>query len=147
LIKKYRYEENFVPSELILIRHGEVDANLYRKVIGYKDPPLNKQGYLSAERTVIYLQREEYISAIYSSPRKKAKNIAKIVALYFGLTPIIEISLREWDNKRNICGTDRFIYLWTFHLSHILLTYSWILITRARIPSLYFFDQDFSNII
>lgn len=136
-----------MPTELILIRHGEVDTNLFRKVIGYKDPPLNKKGYLSAERAARYLQFEGNISAIYSSPLQRAQNTANIIASLIGLTTVIEISLREWDYQRNIRVFDRFLYLCTYQLSQIPSYYLWALKARARNSSLHSFEQDVSNVV
>ncbi|HOP56571.1 MAG TPA: histidine phosphatase family protein [Bacillota bacterium] len=67
-------------NELILIRHGETDANRNYVVQGRFDNPLNEYGMKQALETGKFLrQRKEKIDLVFSSPLKRAFMTARLI--------------------------------------------------------------------
>ncbi|MDD4355139.1 MAG: histidine phosphatase family protein [Candidatus Izemoplasmatales bacterium] len=67
-------------NELIMVRHGETDANHQYLVQGRTDNPLNAVGKEQAVQTArFFLSRKEGFSAIYSSPLTRAFETAEII--------------------------------------------------------------------
>jgi len=64
---------------LILVRHGQTDWNVNGRYMGWTDEPLNEEGLRQAERLGRRLERWP-ISAVYSSPLKRAWRTAEIIA-------------------------------------------------------------------
>ncbi|GGM78267.1 hypothetical protein GCM10007108_15530 [Thermogymnomonas acidicola] len=71
--------------KLILLRHGQTDQNRSDRWQGVQDPDLNEVGLRQAELASAAL-RKYGISRILSSPLKRAKQTAAIVAREAGLT-------------------------------------------------------------
>ena len=69
---------------LYLVRHGETDWNLQRRIQGSTDIPLNETGRLQARRTGALLARRSW-DAIISSPLVRAAETATIIADELGL--------------------------------------------------------------
>lgn len=69
---------------LYLVRHGETDWNLQRRIQGSTDIPLNETGRLQARRTGSLLARRSW-DAIISSPLVRAVETATIIADELGL--------------------------------------------------------------
>jgi broad specificity phosphatase PhoE len=66
-------------ATLILVRHGQTDWNVNGRYMGWTDEPLNEEGLRQAERLGRRLERWP-ISAVYSSPLKRARRTAEVVA-------------------------------------------------------------------
>ncbi len=82
-------------ARIILIRHGETDWNLERRIQGgSSNPPLNAKGREQAESLAQRLEEEE-IQAIYSSPLQRGLDTARVIARYHKIEVAIEPSLRE----------------------------------------------------
>lgn len=81
---------------LILVRHGQTDANLKRVLQGQSDGPLNATGLQQAERLARHL-KDFAIDRIISSPLRRAQETAAAVARYHGLPVQTDPRLREWD--------------------------------------------------
>lgn len=82
-------------TKIILVRHGETDWNLTRRIQGgSSDTPLNDNGRQQAEKIAQRLRSED-IKAIYSSPLQRALYTASAIASHHGLEVSIEKSLRE----------------------------------------------------
>ena len=82
-------------TKIILVRHGETDWNLARRIQGgSSDVPLNVNGKQQAERIALRLQSEKVV-AVYSSPLQRALHTAQAIASYHNLEVNIEPSLRE----------------------------------------------------
>lgn len=71
-------------TQLYLVRHGETDWNLARRVQGSTDIPLNETGRAQARATGELLATREW-DAIISSPLSRAFETASIIAGYIGL--------------------------------------------------------------
>lgn len=81
---------------LFLVRHGETESNRLGLALGRDDVPLNDRGLWQAERVGRALTRES-ITAVYSSPLRRALDTARAVAAPHGLEVRIEERLVEMD--------------------------------------------------
>lgn len=96
--------DTFSPTHLLLIRHGETDANRNGVWQGATDSHLNARGQAQARAVAARLAAERAaVSAIYSSPLSRAAETAAIIAARLGLatvTPdprLAEFDLGEWE--------------------------------------------------
>lgn len=80
---------------LTLVRHGQTDWNLQRRIQGSTDIPLNLTGEAQALTAANQLAGEAH-DAIYSSPLKRARRTAEIIAAELSLPdPELVPDLRE----------------------------------------------------
>ena len=91
-------------TTLYLIRHGETDANVEGVWQGSTDSPLNERGLAQARALARRLAQEQLpISVIYSSPLRRARQTAEIIAETLDDIPIIfdpglaEYHLGDWE--------------------------------------------------
>jgi len=75
---------------LYLVRHGETDWNLARRIQGSTDIPLNDTGRAQAAAAGRLLSRRDW-DAIYSSPLSRALETASIIATEIGLDAPIAV--------------------------------------------------------
>ena len=80
-----------------LARHGESDWNAANRFQGHSDRPLTDLGRRQAERLAEELAAAASLSAIYSSPLRRALETAAIVGTRLGLEPVLVEGLREVD--------------------------------------------------
>lgn len=84
--------------ELLIIRHGLPvridDAG------GPADPELSEQGHLQAKRLADWL-RHDRIDAIYTSPMRRAVQTTAPLAEVFGLEPVVDDELAEFDRGQH----------------------------------------------
>jgi broad specificity phosphatase PhoE len=80
-----------------LARHGESDWNAANRFQGHSDRPLTDLGRRQAERLAEELAAAASLSAIYSSPLRRALETATIVGARLGLEPVELEGLREVD--------------------------------------------------
>jgi probable phosphoglycerate mutase len=105
-------------NTVFLVRHGENRANVTRE-FSYKkvDYSLTEKGVTQAEQTAAYfaaLNRQHPIDAIYSSPLKRAKETAAIVAAATGHRISLVEELRE-INCGEFDGAPPTQELWEHH--------------------------------
>jgi probable phosphoglycerate mutase len=81
---------------LILVRHGQTDANLHRVLQGQSDGALNATGLQQAEALARHL-KDFPIDQIISSPLIRARDTAAAIARYHNLQVSTEDLLREWN--------------------------------------------------
>ncbi len=80
---------------LTLVRHGQTDWNLDRRIQGSTDIPLNDTGRADARWAAGQLGGSRH-HAIYSSPLARARETAEIIAAEIGLDgPVLVPDLRE----------------------------------------------------
>ncbi len=84
------------PIRLVLVRHGEVDANREMRYLGRSDPDLNPTGLEQAQRLAANLA-EVGLQAVISSPLARARDTAEAIAARVGLQVGLEPRLREMD--------------------------------------------------
>lgn len=85
-----------MPNKIIIVRHGETQYNVERRLQGWIDIPLNENGHIQAKKVAERLSRES-INAIYSSDHLRAFVTASHISLPHHLKPKKSRSLRE-DN-------------------------------------------------
>lgn len=89
-------------TKILLVRHGESDANLKDVFAGHYDADLTVRGLAQAEHTAAFIKGTYAVDAVYSSDLRRAYKTAKPIADAFGL-PIIategmrEIAAGEWE--------------------------------------------------
>jgi broad specificity phosphatase PhoE len=83
-------------TTILLARHGETDWNDEGRFQGHADPPLNATGRAQAARLARELADVE-LTAVYSSPLRRASETAGVVAAAHELEPIALDALREID--------------------------------------------------
>ncbi len=93
---------------LTLVRHGETDWNVAKKIQGCTDIPLNETGIFQAHELGSLLQENvrrglaPNYTHIYSSPLRRAMTTGEIIGSYLGLScePLAgleEINLGAWE--------------------------------------------------
>lgn len=93
---------------LTLIRHGQTDWNLARRIQGSTDIPLNDKGRADAHRAASHLSETAH-DAIYSSPLLRAKETAEIIAAelrlpFAGVVP--DVREREFGDGEGMLVSD-----------------------------------------
>ncbi len=82
-----------MPTEtiLLLVRHGETDANVAGTWQGATDHPLNARGQAQAQALARHLAAHHPdIRAIYTSPLRRARQTAEAVVQSLGEVPLFE---------------------------------------------------------
>ncbi len=87
-------------TNLILIRHGESEANRMGVFAGHIDPDLQGRGVKQAELTAEYIAGNYSVDKVYSSDLKRAYRTAKSLADKLGLEIIPDVRLREIDGGK-----------------------------------------------
>jgi broad specificity phosphatase PhoE len=90
-----------VATTLVLVRHGETDWNQQRRFQGHADQPLNDAGRSQARELAGRL-RDEPVTALYTSPLRRASETAEILSDGFGmevrtLHALLEIDVGAWE--------------------------------------------------
>lgn len=117
-------------TTLILIRHGESEANRQGIFAGQVDPDLQDKGLEQAKLTAEYIKENYKIDKIYSSDLKRAYNTAKCVATLVDLEIIKEKNLREiyagkWEGMKfeDLASVYTKDYdVWLNHIGHARCT-------------------------
>lgn len=81
---------------LVLVRHGETEWNRLRRIQGLSDLELNETGRKQAEALACGLSNER-VRAIYTSPLKRARDTARLIAEPHGLEVVTLHGLREMN--------------------------------------------------
>ena len=92
-------------TTLILIRHGESEANRNNVFAGHINTDLQNKWLKQAERTAKYITENYKVDKIYSSDLQRAFKTAKALGELLNLEVITEESLREiyageWENMK-----------------------------------------------
>lgn len=83
-------------NEVLLVRHGETDANATARFQGRADTRLNDRGRAQSRALAAEL-RGEGLRALYSSPLLRALETARILGAACGLEPVLDERLVEAD--------------------------------------------------
>lgn len=84
-------------TRLLLVRHGEIDANLERRWHGSTDGDLTESGRDQSRRLATYLAAtRSQAAAVYTSPLLRAHNTATVIATALGVPLIVESGLAEY---------------------------------------------------
>ncbi len=84
--------------KLLLLRHGQIDANRKGLWHGSTDSSLTWRGRRQVKRTAQHLARNKQpIDAIYTSPLERCAHTADQIASNTPLQPVVVEALREYD--------------------------------------------------
>jgi probable phosphoglycerate mutase len=84
-------------THLILIRHGQIQANIDKLWHGWTDSALTDTGIAQAERVAARIAAEHAdVSAIYASPLQRTYNTALKIADILGLDVVEEPRIKEY---------------------------------------------------
>lgn len=91
-------------TRLLLIRHGQSEANLTHRFGGQADFPLTELGHAQAECTADFLTQHYSLDALYSSDLRRSMQTAAHTADRTGLPVTAQPGLREifagaWEGK------------------------------------------------
>lgn len=95
-------------TRISLVRHGQTDWNLAKRIQGSSDIPLNDTGREQAEATGRALAGGSY-DAIYASPLSRASETASIIASHTGLDaplPLPEVAERSYGDAEGLTGAE-----------------------------------------
>ena len=95
--------------KLYLVRHGETDWNIERRLQGQVDIPLNEFGKSLAVKTGKGLENIQF-DICFTSPLKRAKETAELIlfgkdTLIVDDVRIIEMAFADWEGKH--CSKER----------------------------------------
>ena len=108
--------------KLYIIRHGQTDWNIPKKIQGRQDIPLNERGHFQAQCLGKAMENRP-ITAVFSSPQIRAMETAIAVASPAGVPVIpvrdlMEINYGVWEGKteEELLRDDRALYeAWWSH--------------------------------
>ena len=108
--------------KLYIIRHGQTDWNIAKKIQGRQDIPLNERGHFQ-EQCLGKAMENRPITAVFSSPQIRAMETAIAVASPAGVPVIpvrdlMEINYGVWEGKteEELLRDDRALYkAWWSH--------------------------------
>ena len=108
--------------KLYIIRHGQKDWNIAKKIQGRQDIPLNERGHFQAQCLGKAMENRP-ITAVFSSPQIRAMETAIAVASPAGVPVIpvrdlMEINYGVWEGKteEELLRDDRALYeAWWSH--------------------------------
>ena len=81
---------------LVLARHGETEWNRLRRIQGLSDLEMNERGRKQARALALALSNQK-VQAIYTSPLRRARDTARLIAEPHGLDVAVLQGLREMD--------------------------------------------------
>ena len=84
--------------KLLLIRHGESEADLLDVHEGRADFPLTERGRLQAQTMAAAVAGREAVKKIYASPLTRAKETAFFLSASTGVDVIFDDDLMEFNN-------------------------------------------------
>lgn len=83
-------------ARLLLVRHGQIAANVERVWHGSTDSPLTEQGEHQARCVATHLAATVVATALYTSPLQRARATAAPIASALGLAPQALAGLAEY---------------------------------------------------
>mgnify|MGYP001166361819 FL=1 len=87
-------------NRLIIVRHGQTDANVQGKTQGQIDTDLNKNGLEQAKKTGNYIRKNYSIDETWASDLKRTQQTAKEISQVSVKTNLLrEMSFGKWENR------------------------------------------------
>ena len=86
---------------LLLVRHGETEGNVSRRLQG-ADDPLTERGRRQASEIAAHLSGRDDVVALYASPYRRALDTARAIGKTLGLEPETRPALAELDVGRAV---------------------------------------------
>lgn len=84
-------------TRLLLVRHGQIDANIDSRWHGSTDGELTAHGEAQARRVAAHLARTRPdVAAVYTSPLRRARDTAAPIAAALGLAVVVRPGLAEY---------------------------------------------------
>jgi probable phosphoglycerate mutase len=84
-------------TRLILVRHGQIDANIDHRWSGSTDQGLTAQGLEEARRVAAHLARTRpQVETVYTSPAERARSTATSIAAALEVPLIVAPGLAEY---------------------------------------------------
>ena len=84
-------------TTLLLVRHGQSEANRLDLFAGFYDAKLELHGEKQAQATAEYIQEHYHIDAVYASDLQRAHKTGQIIAAHLAVPIYDECGLREID--------------------------------------------------
>jgi broad specificity phosphatase PhoE len=84
---------------LLLVRHGETEGNVQRRLQG-TDDPLTERGWRQARELAAHLSGRDDVVALYASPYRRAFETARAIGEALGVEPEPRPALAELDVGR-----------------------------------------------
>ena len=81
---------------LLLVRHGETEGNVSRRLQG-SDDPLTERGWRQARELAAHLSGRDDVAALYASPFRRALETARAIGDALGIEPEPSPALAELD--------------------------------------------------
>jgi broad specificity phosphatase PhoE len=85
------------PTRLLLLRHGQTELSVQRRYSGHGDPELTPLGTAQAAGAAARLARVPDIAAVLTSPLRRARQTAEVVAASTGAPLVVRQGLIETD--------------------------------------------------
>ncbi|MDP9381096.1 MAG: histidine phosphatase family protein [Chloroflexota bacterium] len=105
---------------LLLVRHGQSEANHARRMQGQLDSPLTAKGRRQAQAMARHIAASGPLDGLYASPLKRALATAQAIAEQTGVQPVVLPDLMETDIGEAMGLTwDEFVWRWPEHAAHI----------------------------
>ena len=93
--------------DIIIMRHGESDADILNVIEGRANFPLTEDGLKQARAAAEWLKSRFGFDKIYSSPLKRAAQTARAVQQMYDVEITFDDDLMEWQNGL-IAGLSRY---------------------------------------
>ncbi|MCL1886436.1 MAG: histidine phosphatase family protein [Betaproteobacteria bacterium] len=81
-------------TEILIIRHGQTEWNVTKRLQGHTDIPLNEKGMEQALVLAQTLQKEK-LDAVFSSDLQRARKTAEEIAKWHNLPVQVDMAFRE----------------------------------------------------
>jgi broad specificity phosphatase PhoE len=85
------------PTRLLLLRHGQTELSVQRRYSGAGDPELTPLGHAQAAGAAARLGRVPDIAAVLTSPLRRSRQTAEVVAAATGAPLVVRQGLIETD--------------------------------------------------